>query len=66
MDSLLDTSNDSSTQASVYDDGRFAVELLNELSRSFLAASHTRAQDCAAFAMQETLQYYKCSNDQKE
>ena len=50
-------------QTTVYDHAKFPVEVLSELCRSFVSASSTRAQDCAAYAMQETLQFYKCSTD---
>lgn len=43
-------------------DIHFAYDIINELCRSFLAASNTRAQDCAAYALQEILQYYGCTN----
>lgn len=49
--------------ATVYDHTKFPVEVLSELCRSFVSASSTRAQDCAAYAMQETLQFYKCSTN---
>lgn len=43
-------------------DINFAYDLINELCRSFLAANNTRAQDCAAFALQEILQFYHCTD----
>ncbi|XP_066914478.1 serine/threonine-protein kinase ATR-like isoform X3 [Clytia hemisphaerica] len=66
MDNLFDTSSDLSNPTSVYDDAKFPVEILNELCRSFVSASSTRAQDCAAFAMQETMQFYKCSSERNQ
>ena len=44
------------------DDGTFACDVINELCRSFLAANNTRAQDCSAYAIQEILQYYGCTD----
>eukprot|EP00795_Rhopilema_esculentum_P004649 gene4649-20929_t len=44
------------------EDLNFAVDLINELCRAFLAASDTRAQDCSAYAIQEVLQFYNCSD----
>jgi serine/threonine-protein kinase ATR len=43
-------------------DGEFAVSLLQELLRAFLAATTTRAQDCSAYAMQEVLKEYGCAS----
>lgn len=40
----------------------FSFDFINELCRAFLAASNTRAQDCAAFAIQEVLQFYNCTD----
>ena len=39
----------------------FAVQLITELIRAFLAAKDTRGQDCCSFALQETLTAYECS-----
>ncbi|KAK3744393.1 hypothetical protein QZH41_012155, partial [Actinostola sp. cb2023] len=48
------------------DDMEFAEELITELARAFLAAHDTRAQDCSAYAIQEVLQVYECSETKKE
>ena len=42
----------------------FSFDFINELCRAFLSASNTRAQDCAAFAIQEVLQFLvrNCEN----
>ena len=42
--------------------GRFAVNLLQELARAFLAAADTRGQDCCAFAIQEVLLVFQCAS----
>ena len=47
-------------------DGEFAVNLLQELIRSFLSATTTRAQDCSAYAMQEILKEYDCTSSDKK
>lgn len=44
----------------------FAVQLITELIRAFLAAKDTRAQDCCSFALQETLIAYECSPHKSE
>ena len=57
--------NDKSEEAVMHisvSDISFGYDLLKELCRSFLAAGSTRAQDCAAFAIQETLLYYECTD----
>ncbi|TST47705.1 Serine/threonine-protein kinase ATR [Bagarius yarrelli] len=48
-------------QDSGIDDPDFAFELLTELTRTFLAyADNVRAQDAAAYAMQELLSLFEC------
>ncbi|XP_076342157.1 serine/threonine-protein kinase atr-like [Tachypleus tridentatus] len=44
------------------EDENFAYDLVQELVRSFLAAEDTRIQDCASYALQETLQIYTCQS----
>ncbi|RMX47129.1 hypothetical protein pdam_00018677 [Pocillopora damicornis] len=48
------------------DDKEFAVELINKLVQAFLAAHDTRAQDCSAYAIQEVLLTYGCSESKKD
>ncbi|XP_068737355.1 serine/threonine-protein kinase ATR-like isoform X2 [Montipora capricornis] len=48
------------------DDPEFAVELINLLVQAFLAAHDTRAQDCSAYAIQEVLLTYECSESKKD
>ncbi|XP_015779599.1 PREDICTED: serine/threonine-protein kinase ATR-like, partial [Acropora digitifera] len=48
------------------DDPEFAVELINQLVQAFLAAHDTRAQDCSAYAIQEVLLTYECSESKKD
>ncbi|XP_075536838.1 ATR serine/threonine kinase meiotic 41 [Dermacentor variabilis] len=43
------------------DDKSFAIDLLQRLCRSYLAAEDSRVQDCSSYAIQETLKIYKCS-----
>eukprot|EP00794_Sanderia_malayensis_P008013 gene8012-8872_t len=62
----LEISNDSSLDEFVIyehgiEDDKFAFDLINELCRAFLAAIDTRAQDCSAYAIQEVLRFFKCS-----
>ncbi|ESO95576.1 hypothetical protein LOTGIDRAFT_176666, partial [Lottia gigantea] len=45
-------------QASIEDDN-FAIDLINELVKSFLEATEPRIQDCSAFALQELIQEYE-------
>ncbi|GAB1608793.1 serine/threonine-protein kinase ATR-like [Argonauta hians] len=52
-------------QASTEDDN-FAIGLINEIIRAFLAATETRVQDCAALALQDLMQIYKISNKPEE
>ena len=40
----------------------FAVSLLQELARAFLAAEDTRGQDWFAFAIQEVLLVFQCAS----
>ncbi|KAJ8029668.1 Serine/threonine-protein kinase ATR [Holothuria leucospilota] len=61
----LATSSKKQHKSKVYtnvDDINFAYDLISELARGFLAAADTRAQDCSAYAIQEMLQIYECSN----
>ncbi|XP_047134569.1 serine/threonine-protein kinase atr isoform X1 [Hydra vulgaris] len=61
----IESLNENSEEAVIYtsiSDISFGCDLLKELCRSFLAAGSTRAQDCAAFAIQETLLYYECTD----
>lgn len=69
VDGVFDTSERTTEQEknngkllSIFDANEFAVDVINELCRSFLAASNTRAQDCAAYSIQETLRFYACSS----
>lgn len=52
-------------QASTEDDN-FAIGIINEIIRAFLAASETRVQDCASLALQDLLQIYKISDKLEE
>ncbi|KAK0130626.1 Serine/threonine-protein kinase atr [Merluccius polli] len=55
------THGDRNTFVSGVDDPNFAYELLTELTRTFLAyADDVRAQDSAAYAMQELLSVFEC------
>nr|XP_034325117.1 serine/threonine-protein kinase ATR isoform X2 [Crassostrea gigas] len=50
------------------EDDNFAVGLINEVVKAFLAAPESRMQDCAAYALQELLKIYhisKPSDDDK-
>ncbi|XP_076013772.1 serine/threonine-protein kinase ATR [Genypterus blacodes] len=59
--SHTDTHGDRNTFVSGVDDPNFAYELLNELTRTFLAyADNVRAQDSAAYAIQELLSIFEC------
>ncbi|XP_016399857.1 serine/threonine-protein kinase ATR [Sinocyclocheilus rhinocerous] len=59
--SPADTQGTGSTFVSGIDDPNFAYELLTELTRAFLAyADDVRAQDAAAYAMQELLSLFEC------
>lgn len=78
VDSMLEACSDGNTNSSansstsitnmnsIFDSDAFAVDIINELCRSFLAASNTRAQDCAAYSIQETLRYYACTSKKTE
>ncbi|XP_076837125.1 serine/threonine-protein kinase ATR isoform X2 [Brachyhypopomus gauderio] len=56
-----DTRGAGSVFVSGIDDSNFAFGLLTELTRTFLAyADDVRAQDAAAYAMQELLSIYEC------
>ncbi|TRY93694.1 hypothetical protein DNTS_029400 [Danionella cerebrum] len=58
---LADTQGTGSTFVSGIDDPNFAYELLTELTRAFLAyADDVRAQDAAAYGMQELLSLFEC------
>nr|XP_057946886.1 serine/threonine-protein kinase ATR isoform X2 [Doryrhamphus excisus] len=55
------THGDRNTFVSGVEDPNFAYELLNELTRTFLAyADNVRAQDSAAYAIQELLSIFEC------
>ncbi|XP_056151597.1 serine/threonine-protein kinase ATR [Lampris incognitus] len=55
------THGNSNTFVRGVDDPNFAYELLTELTRTFLAyADDVRAQDSAAYAMQELLSIFEC------
>uniref|UniRef100_A0A8D0AT17 Serine/threonine-protein kinase ATR n=1 Tax=Sander lucioperca TaxID=283035 RepID=A0A8D0AT17_SANLU len=55
------THGDRNTFVSGVDDPNFAYELLTELTRTFLAyADDVRAQDSAAYAIQELLSIFEC------
>ncbi|KAM9842902.1 serine/threonine-protein kinase ATR [Aulostomus maculatus] len=55
------TNGDRNTFVSGVDDPNFAYDLLNELTRTFLAyADNVRAQDSAAYAIQELLSIFEC------
>ncbi|XP_028398063.1 serine/threonine-protein kinase ATR-like isoform X2 [Dendronephthya gigantea] len=56
------TSEEPAVYEMMCDSQSFAVDLLNELARAFVAAADTRSQDCSAYAIQEVLQVYECSN----
>ncbi|KAG8445307.1 hypothetical protein GDO86_010190 [Hymenochirus boettgeri] len=57
-----DTQGKGFTFVSGVEDSNFAYELLTELTRAFLAyADNVRAQDSAAYAIQELLAIYECS-----
>ncbi|XP_060578307.1 serine/threonine-protein kinase ATR-like [Ruditapes philippinarum] len=43
------------------EDDKFAVALINEVVKSYLAATTPRIQDCSAYALQELLSTYKIS-----
>ncbi|KAK8760866.1 hypothetical protein V5799_027868 [Amblyomma americanum] len=43
------------------DDKSFAVDLLQRLCHSYLAAEDSRVQDCSSYAIQEVLKIYKCN-----
>ncbi|XP_029472916.1 serine/threonine-protein kinase ATR isoform X2 [Rhinatrema bivittatum] len=59
--STSDTQGKGSTFVSGVEDPYFAYELLMELTRAFLAyADNVRAQDSAAYAVQELLSIYEC------
>ncbi|XP_066455638.1 serine/threonine-protein kinase ATR [Eleutherodactylus coqui] len=59
--SVSDTQGKGSTFVTGVEDLNFAYELLMELTRAFLAyADNVRAQDSAAYAIQELLSIYKC------
>ncbi|XP_028293251.1 serine/threonine-protein kinase ATR [Gouania willdenowi] len=59
--SHMDTHGDRSTFVSGVDDPNFAHDLLTELTRTFLAyADDVRAQDSAAYAIQELLSIFEC------
>ncbi|XP_041120696.1 serine/threonine-protein kinase ATR-like [Polyodon spathula] len=59
--SITDTQGKGSTFVSGVEDSSFAYELLTELTRAFLAyADDVRAQDSAAYAMQELLAIFEC------
>ncbi|KAM8736458.1 serine/threonine-protein kinase ATR isoform 1-T1 [Acanthopagrus schlegelii] len=55
------THGDRNTFVSGVDDPNFAYEILTELTRTFLAyADNVRAQDSAAYAIQELLSIFEC------
>ncbi|CAJ0949106.1 unnamed protein product [Ranitomeya imitator] len=59
--SVSDTQGKGSTFVTGVEDVNFAYELLMELTRAFLAyADNVRAQDSAAYAIQELLAIYEC------
>ncbi|KAM5163022.1 serine/threonine-protein kinase ATR [Mantella aurantiaca] len=59
--STSDTQGKGSTFVTGVEDSNFAYELLIELTRAFLAyADNVRAQDSAAYAIQELLSIYEC------
>ncbi|XP_075124962.1 serine/threonine-protein kinase ATR [Leptodactylus fuscus] len=59
--SVSDTQGNGSTFVTGVEDMNFAYELLMELTRAFLAyADNVRAQDSAAYAIQELLSIYEC------
>ncbi|XP_075058037.1 serine/threonine-protein kinase ATR [Mixophyes fleayi] len=59
--SVSDTQGKGSTFVTGVEDMNFAYELLMELTRAFLAyADNVRAQDSAAYAIQELLSIYEC------
>ncbi|XP_077556323.1 ATR serine/threonine kinase meiotic 41 [Haemaphysalis longicornis] len=59
----LATEKSVAVHSGVNDEG-FALDLLQRLCRSYLAAEDSRVQDCSSYAIQEILKIYKC-NDQK-
>uniref|UniRef100_A0A4W3HYM3 Serine/threonine-protein kinase ATR n=1 Tax=Callorhinchus milii TaxID=7868 RepID=A0A4W3HYM3_CALMI len=61
------TEGKSSTFVAGVEDTSCAYDLLMELTRAFLAhADNVRAQDSAAYAMQELLQIYKCKEGKSD
>ncbi|KAM4771138.1 serine/threonine-protein kinase ATR [Rhinophrynus dorsalis] len=59
--SVSDTQGKGFTFVTGVEDPNFAYELLTELTRAFLAyADNVRAQDSAAYAIQELLSIYEC------
>ncbi|XP_027130563.1 serine/threonine-protein kinase ATR [Larimichthys crocea] len=59
--SHIHTHGDRNTFVSGVDDPNFAYDLLTELTRTFLAyADDVRAQDSAAYAIQELLSIFEC------
>ncbi|KAL4227217.1 hypothetical protein ACF0H5_012662 [Mactra antiquata] len=45
---------------------KFAVALINEVVKSYLAATEPRIQDCSAFALQELLSIYNISETEED
>nr|XP_061780459.1 serine/threonine-protein kinase ATR-like [Nerophis lumbriciformis] len=61
------THGDSNTFVSGVEDPNFAYDLLNELTRTFLAyADNVRAQDSAAYAIQELLSIFECREGRQD
>ncbi|XP_045160246.2 serine/threonine-protein kinase ATR-like [Mercenaria mercenaria] len=48
------------------EDDKFAVALINEVVKSYLAATTPRIQDCSAYALQELLSTYKISESSED
>lgn len=48
------------------EDDKFAIALINEVVKSYLAATTPRIQDCSAFALQELLSIYRISESSED
>uniref|UniRef100_A0A8C5MNU7 Serine/threonine-protein kinase ATR n=1 Tax=Leptobrachium leishanense TaxID=445787 RepID=A0A8C5MNU7_9ANUR len=65
--SISDTQGKGFTFVTGVEDPNFAYELLMELTRAFLAyADNVRAQDSAAYAIQELLSIYECRDGKSD
>ncbi|KAG8580917.1 hypothetical protein GDO81_007479 [Engystomops pustulosus] len=65
--SVSETQGKGSTFVTGVEDMNFSYELLMELTRAFLAyADNVRAQDSAAYAIQELLSIYECKEERTD